>query len=180
MVVTIADLLDLESYAIVGHSWGGMCACITALTDCRCKKALILVGTGDTCDVFLSENRLGAWVSIPGITLLSGNLCGEAEKAQVGKSCYQAAWNDIDPWRTPIRTDLEMLFFNRVGSEDHIMREEKVERYCRFCQDQGARNIRAEFISIPGCPSHEMPFCRNNDLEKGCGRRFGQFFDLLR
>ena len=49
-ILTIADILQLESYKIIAHSWGGFAACLAAMNDPRCKKAMLLCSTPDICD----------------------------------------------------------------------------------------------------------------------------------
>src|SRR5271157_4499333 len=111
-IYSIADILELDSYSIVAHSWGGFIACLAALGDTRCSKAMLLTSTPDICDALCRMDEL-SWITIPWIHY-------EAEKAKFGNSRYQLAWDAISPYGEANNPGLEMLILNR--EEDLVMR----------------------------------------------------------
>jgi len=157
-VSTIADTLRLDSFNIVAHSWGGFIACLTALSDTRCKKAMLLSSTPDICDAL---SQMYEWVSLPGLLwpladLFMGKLRFDAERAKHGEAWHQEAWENISPYGEVRNPGIRMLIFNR--SEDRVMRRWNVEHFITYSQKRGIKGVRAEFNTYPDLADwHEMP-----------------------
>lgn len=157
-VSTIADIFQLDSFNIVAHSWGGFTACLTALNDLRCKKAMLLCSTPDICDAL---SRMYELVSLPGVfrplaDLFMGQLKFDAEKAKYGEAWHQIAWESISPYGEVRNPDVKMLIFNR--SEDRVMRPWNVEYFIAYSRQRGIKNVTAEFNTYPDLANwHDMP-----------------------
>jgi len=174
-VYSIADLLDLESYAVVAHSWGGFIASLAALNDTRCKKAMLLVSTPNICDALSRiyeftrlPERLG-WahdILIYGLKgffgpfsialeVFSTRIPEQAKRAKVGKSSYQDAWDNISPYGEVMNPGIEMLIFNR--DEDRVMTRSGIEQFITQARYRGITGIDAEFSRYSGLHWHDMP-----------------------
>ncbi len=141
-IYSIADKLELESYSIVAHSWGGFSACLAAFNDVRCDKAMLLTSSPDICDVFCR-------LPVPWIA-------SEAEQAKFGSSSYQDAWDAISPYGRVSNSGVDLLIFNR--DEDPVMRPWNVKHFIEHAENRGIVGINAEFNSYPDLPNgHEMP-----------------------
>lgn len=157
-ISTIADILRLESFNIVAHSWGGFIACLTALNDPRCKKAMLLCSTPDICDALSQMYEL---VRLPGFLwpladLFMGKLRFDAEKAKYGKAWHQEAWEAISPYGEVRNPQVEILILNRA--EDRVMRPWNVEHFVSYSRLRGLGGIAAEFITCPELEDwHAMP-----------------------
>lgn len=160
-VHTIADILRLDSYFIVGHSWGGFIACLAGLNDVSCKKAMLVASTPDICDAL---SRMYDFVGLPEqfrnfADIFAGKLRVEALKAKNGRSAYQIAWDEIRPDGPATNPEIQMLILNR--SEDPLMRPWNVKHFVRHAQRRGVSGITAEFKVCPDLPNpHEMPLER--------------------
>ncbi|MFH0822207.1 MAG: alpha/beta hydrolase [Pseudomonadota bacterium] len=157
-IYTIADLLRLDSYSIVAHSWGGFIACLAALNDPRCRKAMLLVSTPDICDAL---SRMYHHMGLPEFgtpvfDIFMGKLRVDAEKAKTGRSWHQKAWNAISPYEEIGNPKIKMLIFNR--NEDVVMRRANVEHFLDHARKRGIYGIHAEFLTRPDLPDpHDMP-----------------------
>jgi pimeloyl-ACP methyl ester carboxylesterase len=157
-VCTIADILRLESYSVVAHSWGGLVASLTALNDVRCNKAMLLVSTPDICDALTRMYKLipAPEQVYPLFDLFMGKLRIEAELAKHGRSSYQKAWEDISPYGEIRNPGIQMLIFNRT--EDCVMRRWNVEQFIAHAHERGIRGVRAEFNKYEDLTWwHDMP-----------------------
>jgi pimeloyl-ACP methyl ester carboxylesterase len=157
-IYTLADIMDLESYSIVAHSWGGFIACIAALNDNRCAKAMLLASTPDICDALSQMSELFAWPDgvSPLLHVFTGELSQQAELAKHGASQYQEAWDKLSPYGPVANERVDMLIFNR--SEDPVMRRDNVEHFIEYCRTRGISGIRAEFNEYPELADrHDMP-----------------------
>jgi len=168
-IYTIADILRLDSYFIVGHSWGGFIACLVGLNDLRCKKAMLVASTPDICDAL---SRMYDFVGLRDqlrnfADKFAGKLRLEAVKAKSGRSAYQAAWDEIRPDGPVTNPNVEMLILNR--SEDPLMRPWNVKHFVRQARRRGISKITAEFNKCPELPNpHDMPLGK-------FGRRMKEF-----
>lgn len=157
-IYTIADILRLDSYNMVAHSWGGFVACLVALNDPRCKKAMLLCSTPDVCDALTQMYEL---VRLPGVLrpladVLMGKLRIDAENAKFGRAWHQSAWEQISPYGTVSNPRFDMLIFNR--SEDLVMRRWNVEHFILHARQRGIDGVRAEFNVYPELADwHDMP-----------------------
>ena len=158
-VSAIATRLNLDSFDVVAHSWGGMVAAVAGLKDTRCRKAMLLVSSPDICDVLENMHQQHGLPGTAVFDLLVGpSLRWEAVSAKFGKSAYQEAWEQISPFRPRANRALEMLIFNRC--EDRIMRRGNVEYFERYAREHRLATVKAEFIEIPESPHHDMPLDR--------------------
>jgi pimeloyl-ACP methyl ester carboxylesterase len=157
-VYTIADILRLDSYFVVGRSWGGFIACLVALNDPRCKKAMLIASTPDICDAL---SRMYDFVGLRDqfrdfADRLAGKLRVEAIKAKTGHSTYQSEWDEIRPDGQMTNSGVEMLVFNRA--DDPLMRPWNVKHFIRLAARQGISKITAEFHNYPDLfHPHEIP-----------------------
>lgn len=158
-VYTLVDMLELKSYCVVAHSWGGFIACLVGLGDSRCEKAMLLTAAPDICDALSRMYELAPFLPTflrPVADLLMGKLREDAKNAKTGESWHQTAWDEIDPYKYAPNRRLEMLIFNRL--EDKVMLKENVEAYVEHARRRGMDGIGAEFSSYPGLHWHDMPY----------------------
>lgn len=162
-VTTIADRLSLERYGIVGVSWGGMCAAVTAMKDTRCKKAFLTISNPDICDAMENaislfdlsantENRLKWAIDAVSRVIPINAMPSEANKAKFGQSVHQEAYRKISPWENVVNEDVQMLIFNRA--EDRCMRRDSVLHFKSYCADRGIHGVQTQFIEVPGLAPH--------------------------
>jgi pimeloyl-ACP methyl ester carboxylesterase len=157
-IYTIADHLELVSYNVVAHSWGGFVACIATLNDTRCKKAMLLCSTPDICDAL---SQMYQFARLPGLLhpvadVLMGKLRIEAENAKYGRSRHQRAWEQISPYGEINNPGIRMLIFNRA--EDLVMRRWNVEHFVEHARQRGIKRVTAEFNTYPELSDwHDMP-----------------------
>jgi len=157
-IITLADILGVESYNVVAHSWGGFSACLAALSDSRCKKAMLLVSTPDICDAISNMYKLVGLPTSAGpvADIFLGKLRGDALAAKFGKAKHQIAWNVISPYGEVANPNLRMLIYNR--DEDQVMRKANVEHFVEYSSRRGAPNVVAEFNAFPELSHwHDMP-----------------------
>ena len=165
-VSTIATRMDLRSYDVVAHSWGGMVASINALRDQRCRKAMLLVSSPDICDVLEQMHSLhGLGFLGPLLDLGVGPMLRwEAVAAKFGKSWHQAAWEQINPFRLNGNPDIDMLIYNR--NEDRVMQRWNVENYISHAKQRGINRVKAEFVTNSKLHFHDMPLTMFADRMK--------------
>ncbi|HEX9784180.1 MAG TPA: hypothetical protein VGA56_15790, partial [Opitutaceae bacterium] len=160
-VSTIADRLELTSFDIIGPSWGGFIAMLTAFNDPRCRRVFAFVSTPDICDALSRMYHL-----VPPLpkfaavldVLQSGHIRRDAEAAKSGQAEHQTAWNAISPWTLENikHRDFELLFLNR--DEDETMRRWNVEHWIEWARAVGL-NVDARFVNLSEeANCHNLPF----------------------
>jgi hypothetical protein len=133
-----------------------MVSAVNALSDPRCRRAMLLSSSPDICDAVSRMyylNYLQA-LSLP-LDLIFGKLRWQAGLAKSGKSRHQAAWEKINPFSLVGNSDVELLIFNRA--EDEVMLRSDVEHFVEYRRQHHPGVVRAEFIELPGTYFHDMP-----------------------
>jgi serine/threonine protein kinase len=137
-IMTLADKLHLTQYGIIGLGWGGFNACVTALKDIRCQKALLLDTSPDIRQI-LADLR----------TLLDTKTIDRAieavTEAKFGISNETSIWQSIDPWLQNTNDNLQMLICDR--STSNTQRQEILDCFISCCRENGLLGIQSESIA---------------------------------
>jgi serine/threonine protein kinase len=137
-IITIADKLDLTNYGLVGLNWGGFNACVTALKDSRCHKALLLDASPDIGQTLADLRTIVDPVVID-------RAIEASTEAKFGIASNSGVWEAINPWLEIDRRNLQMLICDRAVSSSK--RQEVLDYFISNYRENGWLGIQSQLIT---------------------------------
>jgi serine/threonine protein kinase len=144
-IITIADKLDLTNYGLVGLNWGGFNACVTALKDSRCHKALLLETSPDIGQTLADLRTIVDPVVID-------RAIEASTEAKFGIASNSGVWEAINPWLEMERRNLQMLICDRAESSPK--RQEILDYFISNYRENGCLGIQSQLITSRSRSNH--------------------------